>query len=161
MCHCQSCEARKHRVLLSHAQSKSRGSINRLSSISCHPLIARRVAFHCSLRTRRLSTVGYVPCATEKISGIAYGRLCLGMKPTHSLCATVVTRLIVSYYTPAGRVCGSMNESRKVISFVGDSNTSLTMERTIDERADYRSIRLLIFIQLCFGWRTPSLPQCH
>ena len=89
------------------------------SSIYCHPSVPRSVVFPCSLRTHRLSTVGYVPCTTEKISGIPYGRLCLGDE-NHTLTVGDCSHPPNCFLL--GCVCGSMNESRKAISFVSDSN---------------------------------------
>ena len=45
----------------------------------------------------RLSDIGYVPCASEKTSGIAHGGLFPGEETAHPLKATAATRLIASY----------------------------------------------------------------
>ena len=58
----------------------------RQSFCCCHHLCPHsRKAFPVSLRIRRLSTAGCVPCGAEKISRIAHDRLCLGDETTHAL----------------------------------------------------------------------------
>ena len=93
------CHARVNRtlakILITDEHELHRVAIIQLSSTSyCHPY-SRSFVFPGSLRIHRLLTVGYVPCAAEKIIGIPYSGLCRGDETTHSLQATVVTHLIV------------------------------------------------------------------
>ena len=108
-----------------HARDKTQcplvgGAYSAGLSAFCHRSIHLRTGvFPCSLRTRHPSAGGYVPCATEKISGTAYGRLCLGDE-NHTLTVGDCSHPPNCFLL--GRVCGSTNAPRKVVSFDSDSS---------------------------------------